>query len=514
MNSARSVVLAFTCFFLGGVPSFAAAKPFQFQDVIDRAKALSAKPFQGHEDRLPANLKDMGYDQWRELRFKEEQTLWGADKIPFKARFFHPGFLFKSPVAIHHVDARGIEHPFTFSPSLFDYGHEKELAKNIPDGLGFAGFRLHYPINTPEYLDEIAAFLGASYFRCVPQGLRYGMSARGLALGTALPSGEEFPYFTEFWLVKPRAKDKHVTVYALLDSPSVTGAYEYRITPGTETTMEVRSRLFVRQRIAKIGIAPLTSMYFYGENAKAPGNNDFRPEVHDSDGLLIHTRSGQWIWRPLDNPPQLAVNSFYVGAPQGFGLLQRDTDFNNYQDLEARYDIRPSVWVEPAEDWGKGHVELVQIPTPNEYNDNMNAFWVPEKMPEPGDVLDFSYRMVWHNANNRELPLGHVTDTGIAREGDGARFIVDFVGKEINALPADTAIAIDVTLSRGYKVVHQQVLKNVVSGGWRLIFQIQMDKESYLQELLPSRKDPAELSIRLKNGPRILTETWTYTYNP
>ena len=256
----------------------------------------------------------------------------------------------------------------------------------MPDNLGFAGFRIHYPINKPDYHDEVAVFVGASYFRAVGQRMNYGLSARGLAIDTVLPSGEEFPYFRKFWIHEPQPDAKEISLYALLDGPSVAGAYHFVIHPGKETVIDVKLTLFLRKPVAKLGIAPMTSMFHHGENSYAKVMDDFRPEIHDSDGLMIATATGEWIWRPLVNPKTLLVNSFQVNNPAGFGLSQRDLDFDHYQDLESNYENRPSLWISPVGNWGEGRVELIQIPTDKEVYDNIVAFFVPSKLPEKGEA--------------------------------------------------------------------------------------------------------------------------------
>jgi glucans biosynthesis protein len=487
-----------------------AEKAINFKILQKTAKALSAKPYELPPDTLPSALKDMGYDQWRDLRFKK--SLWADDGGLFKVQFFHPGFIYHHPVTVHYIDSSGT-HDYQFSSDLFDYG-KTGFARYTKDITGFAGFRLHYPINTPEYDDEVVAFLGASYFRALPKGLFYGMSVRGLAVDTAVGSGEEFPFFKEFWIKKPGPKETKIVVYALLDSPSVVGAFAYEIFPGVETVMNVKSTLFIRQKIDKLGVAPLTSMYFYGENTKDLGKGDYRPEVHDSDGLLISTRTGEWIWRPLGNYEKLSINSFSVGTPRGFGLLQRDYNFDHYLDLEARYESRPSVWVEILTDWGPGHVELVQIPTNNEYNDNMVAFWVPEKVPQPGNILNYAYRLHWHSAKDSTVPLGYATDTRLIRQDKAYRFIVDFQGKALQALPSEQKLNADINVSKGYKIHNQQLFKNAVTGGWRLVFLVTIDEGNLINDILPETRPPCELLVAIKNKDKALTETWTYTLVP
>ena len=355
------------------------ASAFGFDDVATQAKQLAGSSYKAPAKNLPKALTDLTYDQYRDIRFNTARSLWRSEKLPFELAFFHQGLFFESPVRIHEIvndKAREIK----FNPALFNYG-ANNLDTNAFKDLGFAGFRVHYPINNNEYKDEILVFLGASYFRALGKGQLYGLSSRGLAVDTAVNSGEEFPQFTAFWIERPRAKDKELTIYALLDSRRVTGAYRFIVKPGVDTVVDVKSRLFLRENVAKIGLAPLTSMFFFGENQRS-AVEDYRPEVHDSDGLSIKTGTGEWLWRPLINPKKLMVNSFSTTNPGGFGLMHRDRAFSSYEDLEARYEERPSAWVEPKGEWGSGKVELVQIPTPDETNDNIVAFWTPDSMPK------------------------------------------------------------------------------------------------------------------------------------
>jgi glucans biosynthesis protein len=488
----------------------AMAGAFGFNDVVDKARQSAGKPYQAVPDsQIPDFLKNITYDQWRDIRYKNSKTLWGEENVPFKIRFFHPGFLYKWPVNINYVDDSGA-HRILFSPGDFDYG-KNDFQGKIPAGLGFAGFRIHYPINKPDYADELAVFLGATYFRAVGRNQLYGMSARGLAVNTASDGGEEFPSFKEFWILKPQPADKQITVYALMDSPSLSGAYQYIIHPGARTTMEVSSVIFTRKKIEKLGVAPMTSMFLFGENSQHPGN-DFRPQVHDSDGLLVHTKAGEWIWRALVNPPKLLINTFEVGTPAGFGLFQRDLNFDHYQDLETRFDLRPSLWVTPGQDWGQGHVELVEIPSDSEYNDNINAFWVPQKPPEAGETLKFSYTMQWCRDAGEE-GLGRVAGTRVVNQSgdEGAKFVIDFQGKNVNDVPAEKKLDAEIDVSKGYKIMEEQTFKNQVTGGWRLVFKMGTGKQDPLKDVLPDKRPPADLRSFLKEGDRTLTETWTYT---
>lgn len=488
---------------------------FTFQSVIDKAKHLAAKPFQSPAGQVPEFLLKLTYDEWRDIRFDREQALWRKDKLPFVVQFFHPGLYYDRIVGINVIDSKGV-HKVPFSGDLFNYGRNNFKDK-MPDNLGFAGFRLHYPINTPDYYDEVVVFLGASYFRAVAKNQNYGMSARGLAIDTALTSGEEFPYFREFWITKPAPGASKITVYGLLDSASMAGAYSFIIQPGTETTMDVRSVLFLRKKVEKLGIAPLTSMFFYGENTRPMPIDDFRPEIHDSDGLMVASSSGEWIWRPLRNPRALLINSFQEQNPAGFGLVQRDLNFDHYQDLEAHYETRPSVWISPAGNWGEGRIELIQIPSESEINDNVIAFWVPAQLPSKGEPIPYSYKMSWHFPNSHRPPGGRVVATRVSKGKNEKvkKFVIDFEGGRLESLPADAALTAMVTVDSKARLIEQQLHKNRVTKGWRLVFQVSFEEPGSIDRVMPSAKRPAsELRAFLKLGESALTETWSYAFQP
>ena len=483
----------------------AAAAPFGFDDVAAKAKHLSEKTFEAPKARVPEWLGKITYDQWRDIRFRADQTLWRDKGLPFQVQFFHPGLYYDRTVKVNVVDG-GSVHLQDFSPSQFDYGRN-DFASKVPQDLGYAGFRVHAPIKKPDYFDEVIVFLGASYFRAVGKQQVFGMSARGIAIDTALPSGEEFPYFKEFWLVKPAPKSKELTLYALLDSPSLTGAYRFVVQPGEQTVVNVDARLFLRRQPQQIGFAPLTSMFYHGENTGRQFD-DFRPEVHDSDGLLIAQGTGEWLWRPLDNPRALQVDKFRMPALRGFGLVQRDRDFADYQDLETHSELRPSGWVTPHGDWGAGHVELVEIPTKSDTNDNVVVYWVPDQQPKVGEPYEFSYTLNWYGDDPTRPPGGRTIATrrDSGNKDDAQRFVIDFAGKTLESIPGDQVVRGDVTIAPeddAAELLDQHVVKNPATGGWRLTFQVR-----------PKRRTPVELRAFLDKESDTLTETWTYTLVP
>ncbi|MEO6004241.1 MAG: glucan biosynthesis protein G [Opitutus sp.] len=486
---------------VAGAKAVAADAKFDFEALRLRAKTLSAKAYVPAANRVPEWLLRLSYDDHRRIRFDETHSWWRRDKLPFELQFFHPGFVQNGTVQISEVKDDKTE-PIAFDKQLFIYDRLKP--GELPPTMGFAGFRILYPLNKAG--DEIGAFQGASYFRMLCQKAVYGLSARGLALNTAEPGGEEFPIFTEFWIDKPAAQSKSLTVFALLDSVSAAGAYRFVITPGAETLVEVKSALYFRNTVKTVGIAPLTSMFWHGENTNAV-TNDFRPEVHDSDGLMINTGAGEWLWRPLENPNSPRVAAFSDTSPRGFGLVQRDRNFENYQDLEASYHVRPGGWVEPIGNWGKGSVRLVELSTPDETNDNIVAFWVPDKLPGLGEPLQMEYRLHWFS-NQIHPPGGYAVATRHGRtkthEPDLERFFIDFAGPELAGDKEDPAVESVVTVGNGAKLVHSIVQKNPYNGTWRAAFSIKPDGAGH----------PVELRCFLRKPQHVLTETWTYLWQP
>ncbi|MFO3723270.1 MULTISPECIES: glucan biosynthesis protein [Pseudomonas] len=457
---------------------------FNLDDVAAKAKDLAGQKYEAPKSNLPEVFRDMKFADYQKIRFIQEKAEWAKDKTPFKLSFYHQGMHFDTPVKINEVTATTVQE-IKYDPSRFEFGdvpHDPETTKH----LGYAGFRVLYPINKADKQDEIMTLLGASYFRVVGKGHVYGLSARGLAIDTALPSGEEFPRFTEFWVEKPKPNDKHLVIYALLDSPRSTGAYKLILRPGSDTIVDVKSRVFLREPVSRLGVAPLTSMFLFGPNQPSKVMN-YRPALHDSEGLSIHAGNGEWLWRPLNNPKHLAVSSFTVENPRGFGLMQRQRDFSHYEDLDDNYQKRPSAWIEPRGDWGKGTVDLVEIPTADETNDNIVAFWSPEKLPEPGKPFEYDYRLHWtiDEARFQAPDLGSVKQTmrstgdvkqsNLIRQPDGSvAFLVDFQGPALAALAEDTALRSQVSVGDNAEVVENNLRYNPETKGWRLTLRLKV----------------------------------------
>ncbi|TFY97380.1 glucan biosynthesis protein G [Ramlibacter rhizophilus] len=503
----RFLRVPFLLLCLAAVAPGVLAQAFNFDTLTERARVASLKPHAAPASRLPAELAALDYDGLRDIRFRTDRALWRDGSLPFEAMFFHRGKYAPEPVRVNEVAPDGSVRPLAYQRADFDYGRNAVNPDAWGD-LGFAGFRVHYPLNTEAYKDELVVFLGASYFRALGAGTQYGLSARGLALDTVGGSGEEFPRFSEFWLERPAPGARELVIHALLESPRATGAYRFVVRPGTSTAMEVRARVFLRpgdQPIATLGIAPLTSMFLFGENQPRAG--DFRPEVHDSDGLMVATTGGEWLWRPLVHPRRVLVNGFQVPGLAGFGLMQRDRSFVNYEDVEARYERRPSAWVRPLGDWGPGRVELVQLPIPDETHDNVVAYWVPERLPAPGHPLEFAYELSWQGDEQQRPPGGWAVQSrrgfGYVREGTSVagevQYLVDFAGPALAALPADAAVRPVATADANGRIEEQNAYFNPATRSWRMQLRV--------RPIDPAQ--PVELRAFLQHGNDSLTETWT-----
>ncbi|WP_309086240.1 glucan biosynthesis protein [Chelativorans sp.] len=490
-----------------GAPAAGQAQPFSFDILTAAMKEKAGREYQPVAETLPEAVTELTYDQYRAIVFRPEASVW-AGQTPFELQAFHPGWLFKQPVHIHVVE-NGAAARLHVGAEMFEYraplvDPAKFQGMDFP---GVAGFRLLYPINSPDRMDEIVSFLGASYFRALGRDNFYGLSARGLAVNTATSVGEEFPMFTDFWIEKPQRRNKAVTVYAALDSASVTGAYAFQIAPGKNTVMEVTARLFIRKDIERLGIAPMTSMFLFAENNRN-SFDDFRGEVHDSEGLKIVRASGEELWRSLNNPRELANSFFGETSIKSFGLFQRDRDFDHYQDAEAHYERRPSLLVEPLGDWGKGWINLVEIPTELEVNDNIVAFWMPDGEIKAGQELEYRYRLTWGAIEEPTETLGRVIAlrsgmggvSGVENSEDLRKFVVDFDGEVLRNLSPGSNVEAGLSVSRA-EIVHTAVSRIEATGAWRLVI-----------DLVAEGDAPVEMSGFLILDGQRLTETWTYQW--
>jgi periplasmic glucans biosynthesis protein len=497
---------------ISAAPVPAADSGFGFANVQDLAKQRSEAPYEPGSSKLPPAIAHLTYDQYQSIRFRRADALWRNQSL-YEVQFFHRGFNFDRRVAISEI-VDGASQAVPYNSAWFDFGKVVRQPGKLPRDLGYAGFRIHYPLHTPNYRDELIVFLGASFFRVLARNQDYGLTARGLAINTGSKDGEEFPWFTDFWLVRPTDPEQRIlTLYALLDSDSITGAYQFTVRPGSITQVEVSSVLYPRRSIQKLGIAPLTSMFLFGADPSGHRFDDPRPQVHDSDGFMAETGAGEWLWRPLRNPPrELRINRFIDQHPHGFGLIQRDRDFSHYEDPVARFQRRPSYWIQPLGDWGKGGAELVEIPTDEAIHDNIALFWVPEQPVTAGSELKFSYLLSAYSDSSLWPPGGKALATRITdatpdeqrnlSHSDARRVSIDFGGGDLDGLDATQPLQALLTASGG-TTEDVTVERLVDSGLWRVSFLV-----------VPAHPhDTVDLHCYLQLYGESLTETWTEQLN-
>ena len=480
------------------------AEPFSFDHLREMAKALAADPFAPAEVPDATLLDSIDYDLHQKIVFREEDTLWRGDPGIAKVRFFHPGRYFKEPVRIYVVEGSEARE-IPFSTKLFDMPADHP-ALMLGQGAGFAGFR----VMDPEEKNDWMAFLGASYWRTSGYSGQFGLSVRGLALDTAIAGPEEFPRFTRFWLEQAPAGG--IIVYALLDSPRATGAYRIASTRDNGVFQDVDAAIFLRGAVERLGIAPLTSMYWFGKNNDFV-SPDWRPEVHDSDGLEILLGTGERIWRPLNNPPYAMTNSFAAENPRGFGLAQRERRFAEYEDDGVFYEKRATVWVEPKGDWGKGYVTLVELSTNDEIHDNIVAFWRPEADAVGGNAYDISYRLNWIEAS----PVPNVAQFTATRIGAGGvpgqprpanviKVVCDLEGRGFEGLDRSSGVEAVVSVSRGTLGL---TVAYPIAGAddWRVMFDLDIGPAGGPDE-------PIDMRMFVRHDGKALSETWLYQAFP
>lgn len=481
---------------------------FGFANVEELARQRSQQTYEAGSAKLPTAIAHLSYDQYQSIRFRRADALWRNQSL-YEVQFFHRGFNFDRRVAISEV-VDGSARPVPYNPAWFDFGKVVRQPGKLPRDLGYAGFRIHYPLHTPGYKDEVIVFLGASFFRVLGRNQEYGLTARGLAINTASKGGEEFPWFTDFWLVRPTDPEQRtLTLYALLDSESITGAYQFTVRPGGITQVEVTNTLYPRRNIQKLGIAPLTSMFLFGVDPSGHRFDDYRPQVHDSDGFMAQTGTGEWLWRPLSNPHELRINRFMDQQPRGIGLIQRDRDFSHYQDPVANFQRRPSYWIQPLGDWGKGGAELVEIPTDEAIHDNIALYWVPDQPVTAGKELHFSYLLSAHSDSPAWPPGAKALATRITAatpdeqrdlsRSDVRRVIIDFGGGDLGGLDASQPLKALLTVNGG-TTENVTVERLEESGLWRISFLV-----------VPSHPhDTVDMHCFLQLYGESLSETWTY----
>ncbi|MCW4115003.1 glucan biosynthesis protein [Aurantimonas sp. MSK8Z-1] len=498
-------VVATTGDALAGLPglTFGDARPYGFDALVERARAMAAQPYDNAPPRAADILEEIDYDAHWKIQYRPRDTLeLNGGKAPI--RFFHLGRYFKMPVKVHVIDGN-TSREVLYSPDLFRMPIDS-VARQLPRDIGFAGFRVLDADNTGR---DWLAFLGAAYFRTAGELGQYGLSARALAIDVAMPTPEEFPRFTEFFL-GPSDTGGQLAITCLLDSPRMTGVFRMDVTKDGPIVMEIESRFFARDDIARVGLAPLTSMYWYSETDRSR-RVDWRPEVHDSDGLSIWAATGERIWRPLNDPERVITSSFSGGTPKGFGLLQRDRNFDEYEDDSVYYDRRSGAWIEPKGDWGTGAVQLVEIPTDDEIHDNIVAYWVADKPVKKGDALSLDYTLTWSTNPPHPTDIGLVVATRLGRGGNPGqprpsgvtKIVVDFDGGLVAGLDREAQdVKAIVTSSRG-TVSNVNCYSVKVGTAWRASFDIKVDDT-----------DPVDVRLYMEADGEPVSETWLYQFLP
>jgi periplasmic glucans biosynthesis protein len=499
LSFAALVALARDALAAEGDPAAAAAPAaqapaFTFAGLKEEARRLAAAPWVDPGNQVPQRFLDLPFEQYRDIRWKRDQQIWRTENRGFSVEPMAAGSVYNRAVGVYLVDG-GVALPLPFDRERFDWG---STVRPPEDGLNlpFSGLRLRRPTD-PDRFPEFAVFQGASYFKANVRDTGYGVTARGLALDTASPDGEEFPAFTRFYVEKPEENAQSILLYALLDSRSVTGAYRITLRPGESTQVDVEMTLFPRIELAHVGLGALNTMFLYDAIGRTRFD-DIRPSVHLSDGLAIKTGAGERIWRPLANPKTLQLSAFADENPLGFGLVQRDRNFSSYEDLEQRWEMRPSAWIEPIGDWGKGSVVLVEIPSDSEIHENIVAYWRPKTKLPAGQEFAAAYRVTWRADSCEPQALGRVLES---REGQGSepgfrRYVVDFGGQ----MPGPAEVRPAVSTSAG-RVLAPILKPNPVTGGYRVMF-----------DLDPKNAQLAELRVQLTDGTKPVSETWLYRW--
>lgn len=480
--------------------STAAKEPDRPTHKFDRdwlkAKAKSQAQLEFVEEVIPEDnpLSQLSYDDYKKIQFERGATIWSKEDRQFRLSPMHPGFLFKTPVRLNLV-VNGVSRRILYTTDIFDYDDQLVEVKNT-EATGYSGFRITNPINRSDKWDEFLVFQGATYFRGLGEGNWYGLSSRGLAVNTARPSGEEFPMFTDFWIERPNADETSITIHALMESRSITGAFTFTATPGKNTVITVESTLYPRTEVKFFGIGPLTSMFLYNSMNRTRFD-DFRPAVHDSEGLFMISQNGEHIWRPLSNPKKLQISVFKNGQPKGFGLLQRRREFHQFEDAEAHYQDRPSAWVEPLSDWGPGHVELIEIPTSTEIHDNIVAFWQPKETMQANKAYDFNYKIHFGADLPMQKQMGVVVSSasGLDLGNKNIReFVIDYDASQI---PDNLTIVTSASTGKIVGTVQQRLQ----TGQLRVIVKFE-----------PAQGDMSELRVALNHEDKQWGETWLYRW--
>ena len=494
------------------------APPLGFDDIAEQARTLALSPYRTPASILPAELRDLREDDYAQISLRPGHALWQHEKLPFELSPFHPGPFQAQPVRIHELNG-AVHRLVRFKPSDFDYG-SAPLSPQAWGDIGFAGFQVRAADDEGENSDNPPSpllVMGATYFRALGTGQHYGSSAGGLALDVVDGPGGDAARFTDFWVERPAAEARTLVIYALMDSPTASGAYQFIVHPGAETMVEVHVRLFPRGAVQALALAPLTSMVL--SPTEGMRRSSHPGQAHNADGLMIAQAGGEWIWHPLSNPGEPLTASFPAGSLRGFGLMQRNRDPASYAPAETGYETRPSSWIEPLQDWGPGEVQLLQLPTQDAASDNVVAYWAPAQLPAAGQALDYRYRL-HQQTRMQKLPPGWVaharSDTAAAAQGDARatartvstaepmlpderHYTIEFEGPALAMLPAGVSPVARITCGAGARVSESRTYRNPATGNWQLSLRVQRLRHAGM----------TELRAFLAHERQVLTETWS-----
>lgn len=470
-----------------------------FQAMEAKAADVASKPYEASHE-LPEQLKDLNYDTYRLIAFEHEKSIWKPEGLPFWMELFHRGYIYRDEVQVYLLppDSTSVEaaQRLDFDPSRFQYRGELDGLKP-PKDLGYAGLKVIGKFPNSKHPLEIASFLGASYFRAISPGQFYGTSSRGLAVDIGLAKPEEFPVFREFWVEQPKADSKEFRVWALMESPSVTGAYAFVIHPDETMKIDVKAKLHFRKVPEKVGLAPLTSMWMWGLGKEGP-ENDPRPRVHDADSLLIQTGENSWIRRSLNRLDFPSLSNYDAKELHGFGLMQSERNPARYNDDEAKYSLRPSVWITPSEPWRDGTVQLLELPSDHEGIDNIGAYWVAKQPVAIDKPIELEYEIAFLHQAPKQHSLAKVTDFRVERSDKSSLSLtVVFQGDNLSTLPTERQLLSQIEVQRGsaQEVVVRRTALNTVEVSCKLI---------------PDGPYAMEMEVILKVEDELLSESWRY----
>lgn len=475
---------------------------FGFQDAELKAKQLASQSY-SPAPQIPEALRQIDQNTFERIAIKPSAALWQTAR--FGVDPISAGYIYDQPVDLYEVTPEAVS-PIPFDKTKFDWPSQA-FAQTVPANLGFAGFSVHYPLSGQDARDVMMTFLGGAQFNVVAANQVPGAHARGVAIDTGLPQGEQFPRFTTFWLVRPNPSDLQLTIYALLDGKSLTGAYQFVIRPnGSRVDVQVTAALFPRTGITRLGLAPLSTMYFYGQIGQRPAGQ-WRPAAYESDGLLMHTGEGDWVYRSLQNPSTLRVSEFAADGIRGFGFMQRQTQFCQFEDAIARFERRPSFWVTTEAGFGKGKVVLVQIPTGSDLHENQIAFFQPADGVDAAHPISFAYTLSAGNSDIAQEPLAEVRRPLIGtvklnsddKTEKAYRVNLDFSGGPLNTLADNDPVIAQIDTAGTANVQEQAVIPLPEAGHWRL---------SML--LVPTGKSSVTIDASLALNKKVISETWRY----